>query len=35
MELRVGHGKYKLTQRCGSGAFGQIFYGKTPIIDLI
>jgi len=26
MDLRVCNGKYKLMERCGSGAFGQIFY---------
>jgi hypothetical protein len=29
MELRVG-GKYRLSKKLGSGAFGDIYHGMTP-----
>jgi len=29
MDLKVGSGKWRLTKRCGKGAFGQIFYGEN------
>ena len=31
MDLRVG-GKFKLIKKCGSGAFGEIYQGKSSLI---
>jgi hypothetical protein len=31
MELRVG-GRFKLNKKIGSGAFGEIYSGKEPIL---